>query len=211
MDYFYNNPSFRKALETYKKQIEYINNIPKSHINNLISTANYAKKLSESNSLIIENVINSRQGVFNSISIANSVNFKRNLFSEEALNSFIQASSFPKDEILKMNYALRNFNVNIATTSTFTESIDSSHPIDEPKNNGYTDEFKRIMDNHVVTPSKELINVSSKTIFVETIADFVLRLAHQDPVNTSVYIWVLFFSYFGYLTSKDNDDIKTNH
>lgn len=136
------------------------------------------------------------------------VNFKANLFSEKLLEQFREITNFPKKDIWEMNYALRYSNINFASSSTFTEPVDSSHPIDNPKENRYSDELKRIMNNHIFTPSKELVNASSKTIFVETIADFVLRLAHQDPVNTSIYIWVLFFSYFGYLISKDSDDIE---
>lgn len=137
----------------------------------------------------------------------NNPMFKSNLFSEKVLNNFIKSTSFPKKDVLEMSYALRNLNVNVTTSSTFTESIDSTHPIDKPKKNRNTDEFQRIVHDHVVTPSNELINDSSKTIFVETIADFVLRLMHQDPVNTTIYIWVLFFSYFGYCLTNKKDEI----
>lgn len=137
----------------------------------------------------------------------NNPMFKSNLFSEKVLNNFIKSTSFPKKDVLEMSYALRNLNVNVTTSSTFTESIDSTHPINKPKKNRNTDEFQRIVHDHVVTPSNELINASSKTIFVETIADFVLRLMHQDPVNTTIYIWVLFFSYFGYCLTNKKDEI----
>lgn len=137
----------------------------------------------------------------------NNPMFKGNLFSEKVLNNFIKSTSFPKKDVLEMSYALRNLNVNVTTSSTFTESIDSTNPIDKPKENRNTDEFQRIVHDNVVTPSNELVNASSKTIFVETIADFVLRLMHQDPVNTNIYIWVLFFSYFGYCLTHEKDDI----
>ncbi|MGW7932601.1 hypothetical protein ACWEWU_13200 [Staphylococcus xylosus] len=135
-------------------------------------------------------------------------NYWTNLFSEKALNNFIELSSFSEDEILKMNNAFRNFNVNCTSGSTLTKTINSPHPIEKPKRNEYYSELKGIMDKHIVTPSKELINNSTKIVFADTIADFVLRLVRQEPVDTSIYVWVLFFSYLGYLISRDNNDIK---
>ncbi|MFT2203304.1 hypothetical protein [Staphylococcus chromogenes] len=135
----------------------------------------------------------------------NALLFNKNLFSNKVLNDFIESTTISKDEVLKMSNALRDLNINI-TTPSFSESINSANQINEPQNNGNPKEFKKILNNHVITPSNELANFSSKTIFVETIADFVLRLMHQDPVNTSVYIWVLFFSYLGVcLTSKQEN------
>ncbi|MDT0679676.1 hypothetical protein [Staphylococcus chromogenes] len=166
-----------------------------------------------------------RSGVYNQLQLSKSMNndmnrtlmnlkletannallFNKNLFSNKVLNDFIESTTISKDEVLKMSNALRDLNFNI-TIPSFSESINSSHPIDEPQNNGNSKEFTKILNNHVITPSNKLANLSSKAIFVETSADFVLRLIHHDPVNTSVYIWVLFFSYLGFcLTSKKDD------
>ncbi|WP_186434585.1 hypothetical protein [Staphylococcus agnetis] len=137
--------------------------------------------------------------------VNNALLFNKNLFSNKVLNDFIESTTISKNEVLKMSNALRDLNINI-TIPRFSESINSANQINEPQNNGNHKEFKKILNNHVITPSNELANLSSKTIFVETIADFVLRLMHQDPVNTSVYIWVLFFSYLGVcLTSKQEN------
>lgn len=131
------------------------------------------------------------------------INFEKNLFSEKLLDEFIKASSFRKDEILKMNYALRNFNVNVTSSSVFTETVNSSHPINHPHKDRNTDEFKRMLDNRIVTPSKELVHDSSKAVFVESISDFVLKIAFHEPVQTHIYFWVIFFTYVSFLVSYD--------
>lgn len=57
--------------------------------------------------------------------------FKSNLFSNEVLNSFIKSTSIPKNDILKMSYALRNLNVDVANSSTFIKSINPAHPVEQ--------------------------------------------------------------------------------
>lgn len=211
----YINPTIKKILDSNIQNLGAINALSKNHPKNLSDVVAHTKYISNQSSPIINSYLKSthfsntdefmkfRNGVLNAKRIVDSTHFQRNLFSKKALDSFIEISNFSKKDILEMSYAIRNLNVNPTIESTFTESIDSSHPVNSPKEEGDADKFQRVVKSHIVAPSNKLVNVSSKTIFVETISEFVLKNMHGVPINTNVYIWVLFFSYLGFcLTYK---------
>lgn len=132
------------------------------------------------------------------------VNFKTNLFSEKLLEQFNEITNFPKKDILEMNYALRYSNINFAPSSTFTETVDSSHPIDSEQQERNDDRSKRMFNvNHVLTSSITFAKTTSVGISGSAIWDFLVKLAYNEPINTPFYIWVLFLSYFCFLLTND--------
>lgn len=131
-------------------------------------------------------------------------NFKTNLFSEKMLEHFNEISNFPKKDILEMNYAFRYSNINFAPSSTFTETVDSSHPIDREQQERNDDRSKRMFNvNHVLTSSITFAKTTSVGISGSAIWDFLVKLAYNEPINTPFYIWVLFLSYFCFLLIND--------
>ncbi|AXJ59369.1 hypothetical protein [Staphylococcus aureus] len=136
--------------------------------------------------------------------------FKSNLFSDEVLNSFIKSTSIPKNDILKMSYALRNLNVDVANSSTFIKSINPAHPVEQKQHESNNYSGKKIVDiMHINHSSLGFINASSVGVSGNAIWDFLLKFINNEPINTPFYISVLFIAYFCYLLtsfSNSNDD-----
>lgn len=136
--------------------------------------------------------------------------FKSNLFSNEVLNSFIKSTSIPKNDILKMSYALRNLNVDVANSSTFIKSINPAHPVEQKQHESNNYSGKKIVDiMHINHSSLGFINASSVGVSGNAIWDFLLKFINNEPINTPFYISVLFIAYFCYLLtsfSNSNDD-----
>ena len=126
--------------------------------------------------------------------------FKSNLFSNEV----------PKNDILKMSYALRNLNVDVANSSTFIKSINPAHPVEQKQHQSNNYSGKKIVDiMHINHSSLGFINASSVGVSGNAIWDFLLKFINNEPINTPFYISVLFIAYFCYLLtsfSNSNDD-----
>lgn len=111
--------------------------------------------------------------------------FKSNLFSNEVLNSFIKSTSIPKNDILKMSYALRNLNVDVANSSTFIKSINPAHPVEQKQHESNNYSGKKIVDiMHINHSSLGFINASSVGVSGNAIWDFLLKFINNEPINT---------------------------
>ncbi|MCS4487224.1 hypothetical protein [Staphylococcus americanisciuri] len=139
--------------------------------------------------------------------ILNAQQIRNNLFSENILKDIIKSTSISKYEVLKMSNAFRNFSVDVVSTSTFAEPINSSHPVDKPKESQNTKRFDKMLNvNHVTSSSKNYINEVSIGIGVNASWDFLSRLAYDHPINAPLYIWVLFFSFLFHLLTNEPEE-----
>lgn len=139
--------------------------------------------------------------------VNNALLFNKNLFSNKVLNDFIESTTISKNEVLKMSNALRNFSVDVVSTSAFTEPVNSSHPVnieqDESDNNRSNWMF---YVNHIYTSSSNFITVINGGISGGAALDFLSRLAYGQPINGPFYIWVLFFTYFFHLLTNKPEE-----
>ncbi|UXV31716.1 hypothetical protein [Mammaliicoccus sciuri] len=176
--YYDYSKNLRTILNAQSRQMSLISSIPQKNLETLIKSANISSQiLSTYNKSLLNygytNVINNTniQDVLklNIPSFFKNNNFQKNLFSDVALNKFVYSTRIPKNEILKMNYAFRNFNINITTTPTFTESINSSDPVNVKDQDKACNVSGRMFNmKHVQTSSKKYLNLKMARVNVDT-------------------------------------------
>ncbi|WP_257643688.1 hypothetical protein [Staphylococcus haemolyticus] len=91
-------------------------------------------------------------------------NFRNNLFSEKILNDFISSTDFQKNEVLKISNRLRQSFINTVDVSSFSETVDSPHPIDEIYRDYYNDIFKEALNHKFIYPSAKFVKKSFSSI-----------------------------------------------
>ncbi|WP_426828895.1 hypothetical protein [Staphylococcus warneri] len=194
--YYGLDPAVKKLLDNYRNQISYFNEIHKNRLNEVISIAKQVKHVPSYNSAVINAALNTtsflntdeymqfKNGVLNTKKILDSANFQRNLFSEKVLNDFIKSTNFQKDEVKKVSNRLRQSLIDTVDVSSFSETVDSSHPVDGVNSDNYNSVFKDSLNHNVVSPSAK---------FVKSVS-----VGSATGVTTPVLIRTIFDQYVDY-------------
>ncbi|PMC20518.1 hypothetical protein CJ235_02265 [Staphylococcus pettenkoferi] len=144
-----------------------------------------------------------------SINIAK--NFRNNLFSEEILNDFISSTNFQKNEVLKISNRLRQSFINTVDVSSFSETIDSPHPIDEIYRDYYNNIFKEALNHKFIYPSAKFVKNVSVASASSVIGPVLLRTILDQYVNYFVFSSVIAILFTCFLIANcfaedDTDD-----
>lgn len=124
-----------------------------------------------------------------SINIAR--NFRNNLFSEKLLNDFISSTNFQKNEVLKISYRLRHSFINTVDVSSFSETIDSPHPIDDVYRDYYNNIFKEALNHKLIYPSAKFVKKVSVASASSVTGPVLLRTILDQYVNYFVFSSVI--------------------
>lgn len=144
-----------------------------------------------------------------SINIAR--NFRNNLFSEKLLNDFISSTNFQKNEVLKISYRLRQSFINTVDVSSFSETIDSPHPIDEVYRDYYNNIFKEALNHKFIYPSAKFVKKVSVESATSVTGSVLLRTILDQYVNYFVFSSVIAILFTCFLIANcfvedDTDD-----
>ena len=190
-NYYGLDPAVKQLLDNYRNQVSYFNKISKNHLNEVIDIAKHVKSVSSYNSAVINAALNTnsffntdgymqfKNGVLNTKKILDSANFQKNLFSEKVLNDFINSTNFQKDEVKKVSNRLRQSFIDAIDVSSFSETVDSPHPVDDEYTDKDNSVFKDSLNHSIVSPSAKFvknISVGSATgvttpVLIRTIFD----------------------------------------
>lgn len=124
-----------------------------------------------------------------SIYIAKS--FRNNLFSEKLLNDFISSTNFQKNEVLKISNRLRQSFINTVDISSFSETVDSPHPIDEIYRDYYNNIFKEALNHKFIYPSAKFVKKVSVASASSVTGPVLLRTILDQYVNYFVFSSVI--------------------
>ncbi|MHA2914285.1 hypothetical protein [Staphylococcus epidermidis] len=158
-----------------------------------------SSNLSNINSHLIEKVITQTSRLQNVINIVNSERFNTALYSEKILNEFMKKTTMPVEVVLELNNALKKVDYYKKSSTTTLDNRSIGKPVTTTDKN--IDDFKELFNNRIFTPSVTLINDTAKTVFTQSITTFILKIAQHEPVDTSTFIWIAFFSYISFLIS----------
>lgn len=146
-----------------------------------------------------------------STSINVAKNFRNNLFSEKILNDFISSTDFQKNEVLKMSNRLRQSFINTVDVSSFSETVDSPHPIDEIYRDYYNDIFKEALNHKFIYPSAKFVKKVSVASASGVTGPVLLRTILDQYVNYFVFSSVIAILFTCFLIANcfvedDTDD-----
>ncbi|MBW5905566.1 hypothetical protein [Staphylococcus haemolyticus] len=146
-----------------------------------------------------------------STSINVAKNFRNNLFSEKILNDFISSTDFQKNEVLKISNRLRQSFINTVDVSSFSETVDSPHPIDEIYRDYYNDIFKEALNHKFIYPSAKFVKNVSVASASSVTGPVLLRTTLDQYVNYFVFSSVIAILFTCFLIANcfaedDTDD-----
>lgn len=146
-----------------------------------------------------------------STSINVAKNFRNNLFSEKILNDFISSTDFQKNEVLKISNRLRQSFINTVDVSSFSETVDSPHPIDEIYRDYYNDIFKEALNHKFIYPSAKFVKKVSVASASGVTGPVLLRTILDQYVNYFVFSSVIAILFTCFLIANcfvedDTDD-----
>lgn len=138
-------------------------------------------------------------------------NFRNNLFSEKLLNDFISSTNFQKNEVLKISNRLRQSFINTVDVSSFIETVDSPHPIDEIYHNHYNNIFKEALNHKFIYPSAKFVKNVSVASASSVTGPVLLRTILDQYVNYFVFASVIAILFTCFLIANcfvedDTDD-----
>lgn len=124
-------------------------------------------------------------------SITIAKNFRNNLFSEKLLNDFISSTNFQENEVLKISNRLRQSFINTVDVSSFSETVDSPHPIDEIYRDYYNNIFKEALNHKFIYPSAKFVKKISVASASSVTRPVLLRTILDQYVNYFVFSSVI--------------------
>lgn len=138
-------------------------------------------------------------------------NFRNNLFSEKLLNDFISSTNFQKNEVLKISNRLRQSFINTVDVSSFIETVDSPHPIDEIYRDHYNNIFKEALNHKFIYPSAKFVKNVSVASASSVTGPVLLRTILDQYVNYFVFASVIAILFTCFLIANcfvedDTDD-----
>lgn len=138
-------------------------------------------------------------------------NFRNNLFSEKLLNDFISYTNFQKNEVLKISNRLRQSFINTVDISSFIETVDSPHPIDEIYRDHYNNIFKEALNHKFIYPSAKFVKNVSVVSASSVTGPVLLRTTLDQYVNYFVFSSVIAILFTCFLIANcfvedDTDD-----
>lgn len=138
-------------------------------------------------------------------------NFRNNLFSEKILNDFISSTDFQKNGVLKISNRLRQSFINTVDVSSFSETIDSPHPIDEIYRDYYNNIFKEALNHKFIYPSAKFVKNVSVASASSVTGPVLLRTILDQYVNYFVFSSVIAILFTCFLIANcfaedDTDD-----
>ncbi|PCF80945.1 hypothetical protein B4W74_04590 [Staphylococcus intermedius] len=138
-----------------------------------------------------------------------SMNFRNNLFSENALQAFKTQSNFPIKEITRINNILRYSFINTVNFRSVSDSFNSPYPINNKRENRKEDDVDDTKLQKYAPPTKKIINATS-LVFTPNISWSLFSGAmYNEPVNVPISIFVLIISLVCfYLTFDYKSDDK---
>ncbi|PTJ85108.1 hypothetical protein BU055_02140 [Staphylococcus succinus] len=188
-----------KARKDLIEQIDYISSIPNETIRSIAKTASLTTNLNSSikSSLLKAghvNVINlntnelitltrNSQSNLGLSHITKSFNFQRNLFSEEAINSFKKIYRFDDDIVSQAQQNIRDLYINPTAISTLTETINSTYPIKNFQNKANDNKFKKMFLDKNSLPYNGYVKKSGHFVITTDAGNFLTNFINDNFLN----------------------------